>query len=173
MKIGKAQIEKYNLYIKKASLDDALKIANIKASAYADDRLKFKPDESKIPVWIEGDWYQNLSKPNLKETVSLINKYYCYIILLNEESIGTFWLHNETEDSLSLEDFCILPEYQGKGYGYKALTLMEKLFPAIKTWTLGTPYFCKRNRYLYEKFGYQCVSTRSDDTVVLYRKVLD
>jgi len=69
-----------------------------------------------------------------------------------------------------LEDFCILPVYPGKGYGTKVLKLIEELYPHNKIWTLGTPYFCTRNRYLYEKVGYQYVETCSNNTVIIYKK---
>ena len=154
----------------RADLLDAKQFAYIKAEAYADDRLKSKPYEDKVPDWYNGEWYKGLAIIDETEATRLIENYYCYMILLEQTPIGIFWLHHETEDSLSLEDFCILPIYQGKGYGTKVLMLIEELYPSNNIWTLGTPYFCTRNRHLYEKVGYQYVGTASNNTVILYKK---
>nr|WP_312291473.1 GNAT family N-acetyltransferase [Clostridium chromiireducens] len=161
---------KSKLSLRRADLLDAKQFGYIKAEAYADDRLKFKPDEENVPDWYNGEWYQGLAILDEAEAMRLIKSYYCYMILLEEIPIGVFWLHHETDESLSLEDFCILSTYQGKGYGTKVLQLVEELYPHNKIWTLGTPYFCTRNRYLYEKVGYQHVETCSNDTVIIYKK---
>lgn len=161
---------KSKINLRRADLLDVKKFAYIKADAYVDDRLKCKPDEDNIPDWYNGEWYQGLAIINETEATRLIENYYCYMILLEDTPIGIFWLHHETTDSLALEDFCILPVYQGKGYGTRVLKLIEELYPNNKIWTLGTPYFCTRNRYLYEKVGYQYVGTASNNTVILYKK---
>lgn len=73
---------------------------------------------------------------------------------------------------LTIEDFCILPQYQGKRYGTEVLGLIEELYSDNKIWTLDTPCFCKRNRHLYEKMGYKSIGTCSNDTVILYKKCI-
>jgi GNAT superfamily N-acetyltransferase len=156
--------------LRRADLLDTKQFSYIKAEAYADDRLKSKPDEDNVPEWYDGEWYKGLAMVDKNEAIRLIKNYYCYMILLEETPIGIFWLHHETEDSLALEDFCILPVYQGQGYGTKVLKLIEELYPNNKILTLGTPYFCARNRHLYEKVGYQNVGTASNNTVILYKK---
>lgn len=156
--------------LRRADLIYVKQFAYIKAEAYADDRLKSKPDEDNVPEWYNGEWYKGLAMVDETEAIRLIENYYCYMILLEKTPIGIFWLHHETEDSLALEDFCILPVYQGKGYGTKVLKLIEELYPNNKIWTLGTPYFCTRNRHLYEKVGYKYVGTASNNTVILYKK---
>lgn len=90
--------------------------------------------------------------------------------MLDNTEIGGFWLHCESEHSLSIEDLCILPDYQGNGYGALALKLLENLYAENKVWKLSTPYFCIRNRHLYEKVGYQQVGSCSSNTVILYEK---
>ena len=101
-----------------------------------------------------------------------MKEFECYMICLDDIPIGIFWLHVEEEESLTLEDFCILPDYQGKGYGTEALYLIEKSFSDNRRWLLSTPCFCKRNCHLYEKVGYKVIGYASDNTVVLYEKVL-
>ena len=47
--------------LRRADLLDAKQFAYIKAEAYADDRLKSKPDEDNVPEWYDGEWYQGVS----------------------------------------------------------------------------------------------------------------
>jgi GNAT superfamily N-acetyltransferase len=158
--------------LRRADLSDTKKFAFIKAEAYSDDRSKSLPDEDNVPEWYNGKWFIGLGIFDVPEAKRLIENYDCYMILLDDTPIGIFWFLQETEDSLELQDFCILPEYQGKGFGTKVLKLIEELYPNNKTWLLGTPYFCKRNRHLYEKAGYQYDGTASNDTVILYKKCI-
>lgn len=158
------------LSLREATVEDIHQFAMIKAKAYSEDREKTKPMPGQIPEWYDGEWYVGLGIVDEVEAKRLIENEDCYIIILEQVPIGIFWLHKEEKDSYSLEDFCILPEYQGKGYGSETLTLIEQLHPNNHKWMLSTPEFCTRNRYLYEKMGYQMVGTCSKGTVILYEK---
>lgn len=160
------------LFITKAVEFDIEDFTNIKAKAYADDRKKSVPVPEETPKWYYGDWYVGLGIPNKAENERLMKEFECYMISLNGISIGIFWIECEEADSLTIEDFCILPEYQGKGYGKQVLKLIEKLYPKNKRWLLTTPTFCKKNCHLYEKSGFHNIGLVSDDSVVLYEKIL-
>ncbi|ADL50716.1 GNAT family N-acetyltransferase [Clostridium cellulovorans] len=155
------------LKIRKASLEDVNLIAEIKTKAYRDEKERFKPEEDKIPKWFYSEWYIDIP-----ENIRLINEYNVYLLTVNEVVIGTFWVHDVYEDTIELEDFCILPEYQGFGYGYKALNMMEGMFEKKKRWVLGTPFYSIKNHYLYQKAGYKKVGTVSDETVIVYEKIM-
>lgn len=158
------------LRIQKLSEKEVDVFTNIKASAYADDRLKVTFDDMEKPKWFDGEWYVGLGIPNPEETRRLMNDFSCYLIYLGEDPIGIFWVHVEEENSLTLEDFCILPEYQGRGYGTESLQFIEEYFDDNKRWLLTTPCFCKRNCHLYEKNGYRRIGYVSENTVVVYEK---
>jgi GNAT superfamily N-acetyltransferase len=158
---------KKELKIRKATVDDVNLIADIKTKAYRDEKERFKPEDAKIPKWFYDEWYIDIP-----ENIRLINEYYVYILTVNEVVIGTFWTHDVDEDTIELEDFCILPEYQGFGYGYKTLSIMEGMFPKKKRWILGTPFYSLKNHYLYQKAGYKKVGTASNETVILYKKLI-
>jgi predicted GNAT family acetyltransferase len=49
----------------------------------------------------------------------------------------------------------ILPEYQGKGYAQKAISLLEKMYSRAESWELDTLLQEAKNCYLYEKIGYK------------------
>ena len=159
------------LTIKAVSEKEIEVFSEINAAAYADDRSRIKFDDCEKPQWFDGEWYVGLGIYNTEETKHLMAQFQCYLIYKASEPIGTFWIHIEEENSLTLEDFCIHPKHQGKGYGTKSLKLIESYFNN-KRWLLTTPIFCKRNRHLYEKNGYKQISLLSDNTVILYEKLV-
>lgn len=159
------------LRIEELTQDRVEIFTKIKADAYADDRTKVSFDDCEKPAWFDGDWYVGLGIYNLEETKNLMQQFSCYLIYKGEEPIGIFWVHVEEENSLTLEDFCIHPKYQGKGYGTESLQLIESYFDN-RRWLLTTPIFCKRNRHLYEKNGYKKIGYVSDGTVIVYEKLL-
>ncbi|BCN32300.1 GNAT family N-acetyltransferase [Anaeromicropila herbilytica] len=156
---------KEELIILRASIDDVNLISDMKTRAYRDEKERFKPSEDKIPKWFYDEWYIDIT-----ENLRLINEYYVYLLTVNNMKIGTFWLHDIDEETIELEDFCILPEFQGRGYGYQALMQMEELYQSKSRWILGTPFYSLKNQYLYEKAGYCKVGTASNETVYLYEK---
>lgn len=62
--------------LKRTDLIHAKQFAYIKAEAYADDRLKSKPDEDNVPDWYNGEWYQGLAIIDETEAMRLLENYY-------------------------------------------------------------------------------------------------
>lgn len=82
------------------------------------------------------------------------NSYY-YFVKEAEEKIG--FLRIQTNEELTeawLGTAAILPPYQGKGYGSKGLSLLEKEFPTITQWDLCTVLQDAGMVAFYEKNGY-------------------
>lgn len=150
-----------------ANIEEAQIFTEIKTAAFRDEKKRFGPwqNEDAGPKWYHDEWYNNVD-----ETERLIKEYYYYKIVENEEIIGCFWLHDIDDNTIKLEDFCIHPHYQGKGYGYKTLLYMEELFLLKKKWILGTPFYSVRNHYLYEKAGYIKTGETAENMVFLYEK---
>jgi len=66
---------------------------------------------------------------------------------------------NAHEDGCWLNKLIVLPDYQKRGIGEKLLREVEKYFPEAKKSTLGTGANSESNIRLYQKVGYQIVST--------------
>lgn len=114
--------------IQRASVNEVNLIADIKTRAYRDEKERFKPCEDKIPKWFYDEWYIDIS-----ENLRLINEYYVYVLVSNEKMIGTFWLHDIDEETIELEDFCILPEFQGLGMVIEHYLLWKIFFQTRKS----------------------------------------
>ena len=151
------------LKIERILISDAEKIVETKKLAYTDEDIRF--GEGK------GDYLKYIG--NVKFISWCMNRYHLYKIILDGEIIGTFWLDHETDDRANhfeLQDFCIIPEYQNKGYGTKVMELMEKEHPNIKIWSLETSSLSVRNQHLYEKMGYKKVEETGEN--ICYEKIL-
>ena len=107
------------------------------------------------------DKYQDEYDPYLEDRerikwklVERPNSYY-YFVKKDEEKIG--FLRIQTNEELTnawLGTAAILPPYQGKGYGSKGLSLLEKEFPTITQWDLCTVLQDAGMVAFYEKNGY-------------------
>ena len=151
------------LHLEKVKIEDADNIIKVRRLAYTDEDIRFGESKGKYLKYI-GD---------VNFVSWCMSKYPLYKIMLDETIIGTFWLDHETDDRhdhFELQDFCIIPKYQNKGYGVKVIELMEKLHENIKIWSLSTAIFSTRNRHLYEKMGYKQIGQTEND--VLYEKII-
>ena len=86
--------------------------------------------------------------------VERLNSYY-YFVKEDEENIGFLRVQTNAELTKAwLGTAAILPPYQGKGYGSKGLSLLEKEFPTITQWDLCTVLQDAGMVAFYEKNGY-------------------
>lgn len=85
-----------------------------------------------------------------------------YLILSDEGTVGMLRVCN-FGINCRLSPICVLPEFQGKGYGRSAMLELEKLYPEAITWKLDTiaqeAHLCR----FYESLGYR--KTEKTETV--------
>ena len=77
-----------------------------------------------------------------------------YKIVSYKTCIGGIWILEKESKIFRVGIVYILPEYQGKGVGQKALAMAEKLHGDAKGWELDCPEDLAVNRRCYEKAGY-------------------
>lgn len=145
--------------LERAKLEDAEQITKVKIAAYNKEINKYLGRDGGPSGYdkVESEKY-------------IINNFIAYKIVLDAEIIGGLFLIPEGMETMLFEDFVIHPIFQGKGYGYKIMCMIEELYSKIKEWRLSTPVFSVGNQHLYEKFGYREVSRDEDE--VYYRKIL-
>ena len=77
-----------------------------------------------------------------------INDGKAYRIILEEKNVGGAVIKVDGEKG-SLELFFVSPDAHGKGVGFAAWCIIEKLHPEVKIWETITPYFEQRNIHFY------------------------
>lgn len=82
-----------------------------------------------------------------------------WTILIEEEIAGGAVVKDISTDKKEVALFFISSQIQGKGYGQKALRMIEASYPEVTTWRLVTPTQVIRNAVFYiNKCGYSIVS---------------
>lgn len=147
------------LELKKANIDDAQLITDIKTKAFNKEINAYLGRNGGPPGYDE-----------VESEIYIIKNFIAYKIHLDNEIIGALFLISLGDSKMRFEDFVIEPSFQGKGYGYRVMELVEKTYPNINEWQLSTPVFSVGNQHLYEKFGYVEVS-RSEDLIEYNKKI--
>jgi len=98
-----------------------------------------------------------------------------YKIYLDDLWVGSINIRKLDESgNYKLHIINILPAFQNRGIGQKAIKLAENLFPDAKSWVLDTLEDMPDNRHVYEKMGYSFTgkSEKINDklTIVFYEK---
>ena len=149
-----------NIEYKQAALDDAELLINIYNAAYYDDYLRF----GYCPGY-------GITKEAMEESIIVFNK---YIIMCDNVPVGCVSSKQIESGVYEIGNLCIIPEYQGKGIGTKAIQFIKTLHEDWKILTLITPIDKKQNVKFYtEKCGFNIESTENDHDVELVRFVAE
>lgn len=76
-------------------------------------------------------------------------------------------------ETMRISPLFVLPEFQGAGVGYQALTRMMALYPRAEVWRLATIKEEAGNCHLYEKCGFVRTGERPENermTLVFYER---
>lgn len=140
------------LRVERANIEDAYVITDIKIASY-NKEIKTYLGRNGGPHGYD----------DVESEISIIKNLIAYKIILNDQIIGALFLVPISETVMRFEDFVIEPAFQGKGYGYKTMELIEEAHKDILEWKLSTPVFSIGNQYLYKKFGYIEVSRNEEE----------
>jgi GNAT superfamily N-acetyltransferase len=146
------------LEIKKANINDAQLITGIKTKAFNKEINTYLGRDGGPPGY-----------DKVESEIYIIKNFIAYKIELDNQIIGALFLISLGDSKMRFEDFVIEPSFQGKGYGYSVMKLVEKAYPDINEWQLSTPAFSVGNQHLYEKFGYVEVSRNEDEIEYIKR----
>ncbi|WP_234122899.1 GNAT family N-acetyltransferase [Clostridium hydrogenum] len=147
------------LEIKKAKIEDAQVITDIKTKAFNKEINTYLGRNGGPPGY-----------DKVESEIDIIKEFIAYKIELDNQIIGALFLISLDDSKMRFEDFVIDPSFQGKGYGYTVMELVEKTYPHINEWQLSTPVFSVGNQHLYKKFGYVEVS-RNEDEIEYIKKI--
>lgn len=102
---------------------------------------------------------------------SVVNKI-VYNIIADDQIIGNISIKDNQDNTYFLGCLCVIPEYENKGIGQRAINFIESEFPNATAWSLATPADKKKNHYFYKKVGYSIVKEYMEGKVklVLFEK---
>lgn len=123
--------------------------------------------------------YQDVSGSPYKEVLEKMlfrinyEKGSYYKIVSSSTPIGGIWVFEKESKIFRVGILYILPEYQSKGVGQKALAMAEDLHRDAKGWELDCPEDLSTNRRCYEKAGYTLTGEKeiiNDELTLVYYK---
>ena len=145
---------------RKAVSEDAEMLVNIYNAAFYSDYMRY----GACPGY-------GRTTEMMKES---IREYPKYIILCDNKPVGCVSCKMQEMRVYEITCLCIIPEYQGKGLGTKAVQFVKELYDDWETLTLVTPLDKKENVKFYtEKCGFRIVSIETDGNVELARFVTE
>ncbi len=130
--------------LKKAEFSDRERIWQIQHSAFAPLLEKYQDHDT------------NPGAESVDKIIQRFRQGYTnyYLILAENTMIGMLRVCDLGE-TCRLSPICILPEYQGRGYGKQAILLTESLYPHAKRWMLETILQEEKLCRLYGSLGYR------------------
>lgn len=149
-----------NIKYRKADRNDAGLLIEIYNASFLTDYIKY----GECPAY-------GRSKEAMEES---IEKYPKLIIYSDDIPIGVISVENKGNGEYYLGCLCVIPEYQGKGFGALAVKYMLEYYSDWNTVTLRTPADKEENISFYtKKCGFSIVGTEMDGNVKVVRFLLN
>ena len=140
-----------NIKFERATVDDADELINVRNQSFYEDYVRY----GECPGY-------NTSKERMTNTI--LNRI-VYKIISDNKIIGNISIKDNHDSTYNLGCICVIPDYENKGIGQKAIRFIENEFSDATLWTLETPADKKRNHYFYKKAGYVITEEYTDGSV--------
>ena len=145
---------------RRAALEDAEVLVNIYNASFYDDYVRY----GSCPGY-------GITKEKMEKTIGTYQK---YVILCDKEPVGCVSCKKLEKGIYEVGCLCVIPEYQGKGIGTRAIQFIKTLYEDWEKLTLVTPISKKENVKFYtEKCGFRIAETERDGNVELARFVAE
>ena len=149
-----------NIEYRKAAVSDAELLIEIYNASFYGDYIKY----GECPAY--GKTKEVMEKS--------IIEYPKFIILCDGKAIGCVSCKEKEAKVYEIGCLCVIPTYQGKGIGTKAIEFVKAYYEDWDKLTLITPSDKSENIKFYtEKCGFNIVSTENDSNVEVARLVLE
>jgi len=151
--------------LQKATISDAASLLEMQKACFAEHLRRYE------------DFETSPAMATVENVLYVLENDFLYKILYNNSWVGSINIRKlETLESYKLHMIYILPEYQNKGIGQKAIKQAESLFPSAQLWFLETLEDMPLNRHVYENMGYhftgQTEKINDKLTIVFYEKAV-
>lgn len=149
-----------NIEYKKAEITDAKLLTDIYDSAFYSDYIKY----GECPAY-------GLTKEKMERSITDIPK---FVILCDGEPVGCVSGKKVKEGVYEVGCLCVIPAFQGKGIGTRAIKFITSYYKDWDRFTLITPIDKEENVKFYtEKCGFKIVSSEMDGSVKVARFFLE
>ncbi|HEX3050003.1 MAG TPA: GNAT family N-acetyltransferase [Aggregatilineaceae bacterium] len=144
-----------------ATLNDVPALVAVQTRCFDDDSQRFLGTESGGPPGYDSAPWQ----------IDMLHKATAYLKIVEDGRIigGMIIFRARGNAHYELGRIYLDPACQNRGIGTLAMRHLEKAFPQVKRWTLGTPIWATRNHHFYEKLGYQRVRQSAEDVFYVKR----
>ena len=140
-----------SIKFEKATADDTNNLIEIQNKAFYSDFEKY----GECPGY-------NRSYESMK---SSIENALTFKILVDDIIVGDIIVSDRQNGAYHLDGLCVIPEYENRGLGQKALAFLDSYFTNAKHWSLETPVDKERNHYFYKKCGFKITGEFMDGNV--------
>ena len=149
-----------NLTYRRAEKKDADLLVQIYNEAFYDDYVRY----GECPAY-------GRSRENMENS---LEKYPKEIIYCDGKAVGVIAVEDLGNEEYYLGCLCVIPQYQGKGIGSRALEFMLDQYSDWKKITLITPADKEENVNFYtKKFAFKIDGTQMDGNVQLAHFVME
>lgn len=137
----------------RANANDAEVLIDVKNKSFYSDYIKYG----------ECPGYGNSKEHMVNSILNVMS----YKIICDDKVVGNITARDCHKNIYYIGCLCIIPDYQNKKIGQKAIKFIESQIPNAEVWTLKTPADSKRNIYFYEKMGYKITDRIKEGSVNL------
>jgi len=157
------EVNAMDIQLVKATLADGEQLLAMQKTCFAPHLRRYQ------------DFETNPAMATIEMICTWIQNDHFYKIFWEETWVGAISIREEDQQGrFKLHIIHILPEFQGKGIGQRAIRLAESQFPHAQSWCLETLEDMPQNRHVYEKLGYhftgQTEKVNERLTLVFYEK---
>lgn len=109
---------------------------------------------------------------SLEEMETSIETYKKYILYYDQTAVGVLSYQAKEKDSYYVGCLCVIPKYQGKGFGTKAMAYIEATEAKWRELHLITPADKEKNIKFYTQIcGFSILNEEMDGNVKVYHFV--
>lgn len=159
-----------SLQLDPATTEDIPELTRVMTRAFDDDSQKHLGKPTGGPSgYDDGDFFRKWMP--YQESVT-------YKIVAEGKTVGGIIVWIYTHGRNVLGTIFVDPDRQDQGIGTRAWSLIEELYPATKSWTLGTPSWATKNHHFYEKNGFKKIREEPAEDIpggvsFIYSKIMD
>ena len=132
----------------RATVEDAEELLHIQKESFQTEYERYQDERSPFLMSLE----------RMRLRINYPESAY-YRIVHEDTTVGGIWVYEKEPGFFRLNILYVLPQYQSRGIGQRAIAMVEALHDAVR-WELDCPEDLPANRRCYERAGYRLTGER-------------